>query len=83
MLGSSSTTAQRNGVPTQVWFVQGKAANKKARATLHRENAILSEDNPPDPKAQDATQDNPQHNIPEEKGHDDGGTTGHVRGNTR
>lgn len=59
---------QRNGLPTQVWFVQGKAANKAFRTalSLHRENATLSENKeniPPDVKEAD-----PQRDLNKEKG---------------
>lgn len=45
----SNVSFANNGVPTEVWFVQGKKANRAFKATLNRENATLSEENPPHP----------------------------------
>lgn len=48
--------------PTQVWFVQGKKANKEFRSalSLHRENATLSE--------KDVEQADPQPDVNKEEG---------------
>lgn len=50
--------------PTEIWFVQGKKANKAFRTalSLHREDASLSEDLP---KTHDEKE-NPEHDVPKE-----------------
>lgn len=52
--------ATETAKPTEVWFVQGKKANKNFRSALaiHRENATLTET--------DGKKDDPQHRITKE-----------------
>lgn len=62
---ASSDRAIENGVrTTQVWFVQGKAANKAFRSALqlHRENATVGEnkENIP-PETHDDQKGDPEH----------------------
>jgi len=56
-----------NGRPTEVWFVQGKKANRAFKASLNRENATLSEkpDHNP-PTSHEKTY--PQHDLNKKEG---------------
>lgn len=61
------TPISEHGVrPTQVWFVQGKKANRAFRSALalHREDASLQEEKDL-PKTHDEKE-NPQHDQPKE-----------------
>lgn len=51
-----------NGRPTEVWFVQGKKANRAFKATLNRQDATLSEDSYHPPTHHDETKD-PQRGL--------------------
>jgi len=58
-------TPPRHGVPTQVWFVQGKKANRSFNPPLRREDATLHENKeniPPNDK-----EENPQRDKSEEE----------------
>lgn len=67
-----SETTRNNGVPTQVWFVQGKKKNKEFRSALalHREQATLSENKENIPPGKDDVEEDPQPDEPEKEGHD-------------
>lgn len=62
--------SQQNAVPTKVWFVSGKAANRAFREggiqSLYRENATLSEDNKENIPPTDDKKADPQHNESKE-----------------
>lgn len=64
---SNCDCPKQDAVPTKVWFVSGKAANKAFREgrlqSLYREDATLSENKeniPPDEQTKDAQHDQSQ-----------------------
>jgi len=72
-----------NARPTEVWFVQGKKANRAFKAALNRENATLSEKTDLDPPPRNDEAKDSQRHIPEEEGHNDGRSSDHVCSNPR
>lgn len=66
LMPQQNTSASTNGVPTQIYLVSGKKANKAFRTalSLYRENASLQESQIL-PKTHDEKE-NPQHDIGKE-----------------
>lgn len=62
--------SDRNGTPTQVWFVQGKAANRAFRQAVQTPPSLPHNEAHLSQKGRNIETVDPKHDEPKEAGHD-------------